>query len=90
MAWMAETFARRADPRALWPDVRSIVMLAINYGPAEDPLAATRRRASGAISVYARNRDYHDVDQGQAEDARRLAGRERRAARSRCSSTPRR
>jgi epoxyqueuosine reductase len=65
MAWMQETFARRADPRTLWPEVRSIVMLAINYGPSDDPLAATQRRASGAISVYARNRDYHDVVKGR-------------------------
>ena len=42
MAWMAETFARRAAPRDLWPEARSVVMLAINYGPDEDPLEATR------------------------------------------------
>jgi epoxyqueuosine reductase len=65
MAWMAETFARRADPRTLWPGVRSIVMLAINYGPDDDPLAATGRPAAGAISVYARHRDYHDVVKGR-------------------------
>jgi epoxyqueuosine reductase len=65
MAWMAETFARRADPRILWPDVRSAVMLAMNYGPDDDPLAATRRPEVGAISVYARHRDYHDVVKGR-------------------------
>jgi epoxyqueuosine reductase len=65
MAWMAETFARRADPRTLWPDVRSVVMLAMNYGPGDDPLAATHRPEAGAISVYARNRDYHDVIKGR-------------------------
>ncbi len=65
MAWMAETFERRAAPRALWPEARSVVMLAMNYGPADDPLAATRRRDRGAISVYARHRDYHDVVKGR-------------------------
>jgi epoxyqueuosine reductase len=65
MAWMAETFARRADPRTLWPDVRSVVMLAMNYGPADDPLDATRRRGAAAISVYARHRDYHEVIKGR-------------------------
>ncbi len=65
MAWMAEAFARRADPKTLWPDVRSIVMLAMNYGPRQDPLAATRVSDAGAISVYARNRDYHDVVKGR-------------------------
>jgi len=65
MAWMAETFARRADPKTLWPGVRSVVMLAMNYGPADDPLEATRRPAAGAISVYARHRDYHQVIKGR-------------------------
>jgi epoxyqueuosine reductase len=65
MAWMAETFARRADPKALWPDARSVVMLAMNYGPAVDPLEAPRHRSCGAISVYARHRDYHDVIKGR-------------------------
>jgi epoxyqueuosine reductase len=65
MAWMAETFARRADPRTLWPGVRSVVMLAMNYGPKDDPLDATRRRGAAAISVYARHRDYHEVIKGR-------------------------
>jgi len=71
MNWMADTAERRADPRALWPDVQSIVMLGLNYGPEEDPLAALARRDRGAISVYARARDYHDVIKGKLKE---LAG----------------
>ena len=65
MRWMAETASRRGSPRALWPDVRSVIMLGMNYGPEEDPRAALARRAAGAISVYARHRDYHDVVKGR-------------------------
>ncbi len=61
MAWMQTTAPRRRNPRALWPDVRSIIMVGMNYGPDDDPLAALRRRGRGAISVYARGDDYHDV-----------------------------
>jgi epoxyqueuosine reductase len=61
MAWMETTAARRGDPRALWSDVRSVIMLGLNYGPDEDPLAILARRDRGAISVYARNEDYHEV-----------------------------
>lgn len=61
MGWLAENPARRADPRALWNDVRSIVMLGVNYGPDEDPLAILAARTRGAISVYARGDDYHDL-----------------------------
>ncbi len=71
MDWMAGTAERRADPRALWPDVKSIVMLGLNYGPEADPLAALARRDRGAISVYARARDYHDVIKGKLKE---LAG----------------
>ncbi len=59
MGWLDN--ARRRSPSALWPDVRSIVAVAMNYGPGEDPLDALRRADRGAISVYARGRDYHDV-----------------------------
>ena len=61
MDWLAETAGRRGEPHALWPDVRSIVMLGVNYGPARDPLAILNERGRGAISVYAQGDDYHDV-----------------------------
>jgi epoxyqueuosine reductase len=61
MDWMATTAARRGDPRVLWSEVRSIVMLGLNYGPADDPLAILRQRTRGAISVYAQGDDYHDI-----------------------------
>jgi epoxyqueuosine reductase len=58
---MATTRARRADPKVLWPDARTVIALGANYGPDDDPLAVLADRGAGAISVYARNRDYHDV-----------------------------
>jgi epoxyqueuosine reductase len=61
MAWLKANAERRADPRALWPQVRSIVMLGLNYGPDDDPLAILKDRVRGDISVYARGDDYHDL-----------------------------
>jgi epoxyqueuosine reductase len=61
MDWLAANPARRADPRVLWPDVRSIIMLGVNYGPDENPLAILQQRSRGAISVYAQGDDYHDL-----------------------------
>ncbi len=61
MGWMARNAERRGDPHALWPDVRSIVILGVNYGPPEDPLAILNQRLRGAISVYAQGDDYHEV-----------------------------
>src|SRR5690242_18945586 len=61
MYWLAQNPERRMDPRVLWPGVRSIVMLGVNYGPAENPLDALARRTRGVISAYAQGDDYHDV-----------------------------
>jgi len=61
MGWMAERAGWRGSPAALWPEARSVVMVAESYTPAHDPLAVLARRDRGAISVYAQNRDYHDV-----------------------------
>jgi epoxyqueuosine reductase len=61
MDWLAASPERRADPRGLWTDVRSVVMLGINYGPDEDPLTVLQERSLAAISVYAKGDDYHDV-----------------------------
>ena len=61
MHWMAGTLDRRRSPRALWPDVRSIIMLAAPYASEDDPLAVLGERARGAIAGYAQGRDYHDV-----------------------------
>jgi epoxyqueuosine reductase len=65
MAWMAETADRRVAPRALWSDANSVAMLGLNYGPSTDPLDALTRRERGAISVYARHRDYHEIVKGR-------------------------
>ncbi len=61
MVWMATTAARRASPSALWPDVHSVIMLGMNYGPDEDPLAILARKDRAAISTYAKGDDYHEL-----------------------------
>ncbi len=61
MGWMEQRMAWRGDPSALWPEARSVVMLAENYGPDHDPMAVLEQPDRGAISVYAQNRDYHDL-----------------------------
>ncbi|MGR3511465.1 MAG: tRNA epoxyqueuosine(34) reductase QueG [Paracoccaceae bacterium] len=61
MGWLADRADWRSDPCVLWPDVKSIVMLAEPYTPDHDPLEDLRERSNGVVSVYARGRDYHDV-----------------------------
>ncbi len=71
MTWMAANADRRADPRLLWPGVRSIIVVGLNYAPAENPLSDLAFPERAAVSVYARNRDYHDIFKKRLK---RLAG----------------
>jgi epoxyqueuosine reductase len=68
MAWMEETLERRASPKGLWPEAKSVVLLGMNYGPEHDPRLLLERKSAGNISVYARNRDYHDVIKGKLKE----------------------
>jgi epoxyqueuosine reductase len=61
MGWLADKADRRGEPMVLWPEARSVVVVGLNYGPSSDPLADRPGRDAGEISVYARNRDYHDT-----------------------------
>lgn len=61
MIWMAARADERASPKGLWPEVRSVIMLGTSYAPALDPLRLAQAGDTGVISVYAWNRDYHDL-----------------------------
>jgi epoxyqueuosine reductase len=61
MGWLAATAERRGDPQTLWSEARTVVVLGLNYGGDEDALAGAAAPERGAVSVYARGRDYHDV-----------------------------
>jgi epoxyqueuosine reductase len=61
MGWMAERTHWRGDPAQLWPEARSVIMLAESYTPETDPMQVVGQPDRGAISVYARNKDYHDL-----------------------------
>jgi epoxyqueuosine reductase len=68
MAWMDERRPERADPRGLWPEVRSVVMLGVAAPPDGDPLAAVARRDRAALATYAKRRDYHEVIKGRLKE----------------------
>lgn len=61
MTWLADRLHHRESPQNLWPEAKSVIMVALNYGPKDDPRPLLRERSSGNISVYARGKDYHDL-----------------------------
>ena len=72
MSWLEDTFERRTNPNELWPQAKSVIILAMNYGPQTNPLENLENPKVGNISVYARHRDYHDLMKGRLKG---IAGR---------------
>ena len=71
MVWMETSAARRGSPLALWPEVRSVIMLGMNYGPSEDPLAILAQKDRAAISTYAKGDDYHELIKSRLKELAR-------------------
>ncbi len=80
-SWMEETEERQRQSERIEPEVRSIMVLAMNYGPDTNPLAILDKKDRAAISVYAQNRDYHDIIMGKFKHRCRPLFRPRRAGR---------
>ena len=68
MDWLSKYEDRRARVKTLWGDVRSVVMLTMNYTPDFDPLDILQHADKGAVSVYAQNRDYHNLIKGRLKE----------------------
>jgi len=61
MDWLEGRKDQRRSPDALWPEAKTAIVLTMNYGPDRDPMDALEHRDAGNISVYAQNKDYHDL-----------------------------
>ena len=58
MSWMARDVEKRIDPREIFPQARSVVVVALNY---YTPQQHQQNPATGKVSRYAWGDDYHDV-----------------------------
>ena len=76
MSWIKETFERRAHPQNLWPEAKSAIIFGLNYGPDTDPLVTLEHPDLATISVYARNRDYHNIIKGRLKEIAGLMARD--------------
>ncbi|WP_169566536.1 tRNA epoxyqueuosine(34) reductase QueG [Sneathiella limimaris] len=61
MDWLENRKTWRKNPKNLWPEAQSALVLGLNYGPHTDPRVLADHADKGIISVYARGKDYHDV-----------------------------
>ena len=57
MSWLAREPEKRSDPRLLFPDAKSVIVVALNYYTDHKHYGDAR----GKISRYAWGDDYHDV-----------------------------
>ena len=76
MAWLSETEERRNHPQNLWDKAKSAIVVGMNYGPDTDPLITLGQPEKATISVYARNRDYHDIIKGRLKELAGLIARD--------------
>ncbi len=76
MKWLEETKIRRIHPKNMWPQARSAIILAMNYGPDCNPLYNLELKNKANISVYARNNDYHQLIKGRLKEIAGLLARE--------------
>lgn len=65
MGWLSTRIEQRSHPQSLWPAARAVIVLGLSYAPEDDPIMVTKQPSAGAVSVYARNRDYHDLVKGK-------------------------
>ncbi len=66
MSYLYRNRDPRIDPRRAWPEVKSVVTLAMSYHTGIGPVAEKSRKGKngrpiGAVSRYAWGRDYHKV-----------------------------
>src|SRR6185437_6094770 len=73
MGWLADRTSPRSQPKCLWPEVQSVIVVGLNYAPDLDPLENLEKKSVGNISVYARNRDYHQLLKGRLKHLAQFA-----------------
>ena len=61
MFWMKDKLATRSDPKNIWNEAKSAIVLGINYGPESNPLNDLKKVKKGYISIYSRRKDYHKI-----------------------------
>jgi epoxyqueuosine reductase len=71
MNWIADTLDRRSDPKNMWKNAKTAIIIGSNYGPKSNPLKKLKNKKAGNISVYAQNKDYHKIIKGRLKN---LAG----------------
>ncbi len=74
MDWLSREPERRRQPRGLWPEARSVIVLGINYGPEGDPMAGLAHKDRGVVAAYALGKDYHDVVKKRMKELGRWLG----------------
>ena len=61
MKWLKEKVEIRKNPQNMWPNAKSALVFAINYGPEKNALEGLKEKDKAYISIYARRKDYHKV-----------------------------
>ena len=72
MKWFKDKLEIRKNPKNIWNDAKSAIVLGINYGPINNPLKDLTQIRKGYISIYSRRRDYHKVIKSKLKELARF------------------
>jgi epoxyqueuosine reductase len=72
MGWLVARSEQRGRPQCLWSEARSVIVVGLSYAPKDNPLDVVGQLSRGAISVYARNQDYHKIIKGRLKQLAQL------------------
>ncbi len=61
MKWLERHYSKKINPKLIWNDVKTILVVGQNYSPLSNPLKLNSKKNKANISVYASNEDYHIV-----------------------------
>ena len=61
MKWLERHYEKKIEPKKVWDQVKTVVVIALNYSPKYNPILKNDKNDFANISVYAGNEDYHKV-----------------------------
>ena len=61
MLWLEDKAKIRSNPKNIWAEAKSAIVLGLNYAPDINPMQGLKKSDKAYISIYARRKDYHKV-----------------------------
>tara|TARA_Y100000589_G_scaffold284757_1_gene283854 strand:- start:553 stop:1668 length:1116 start_codon:yes stop_codon:yes gene_type:complete len=61
MKWLERHYQKKINPKMIWNEVETVIVLGLNYGPKVNPILKNKSKKNANASIYANNKDYHNI-----------------------------